>query len=410
VGRVTSSDDVSKAMRLAELARYFTPSTPVSTVDLFAGRFDQIVQILSVLNQPGRHVVLYGERGVGKTSLANLLADFGTPSGETGNDSLRSTRINCSTKDTYKSIWIRVFKDLDIDIPEAWSYGAPDPDEVRLMLANVPGRRIIILDEFDRWEDDEGLSLMADTIKSLSDHAVATRIVIVGVADSLDELVGEHESIQRNLEQVPMPRMTADELQKIPVTGFNRCNMTVGGRALALIVNLSEGLPHYAHYLSFHAGQRAVQDDRATVKDEDVLEAVKVAVKGHTVLSEYKRAIHAQRTGTLHERVLLACALARKDELGYFTAADVREPMSELMGRPYEIPAFSPHLKAFTETERGIVLKREGPERRFRYRFRNPLIQPFAILQALAKDQLPEQYRGRLYATPEQLEFNFPSS
>jgi hypothetical protein len=39
-----------------------------------------------------------------------------------------------------------------------------------------------VLDEFDRVEDDETPSLMADTIKAMSDHAVQTKIVIVGVA------------------------------------------------------------------------------------------------------------------------------------------------------------------------------------------------------------------------------------
>ena len=40
---------------------------------------------------------------------------------------------------------------------------------------------VIVLDEYDRVEDDDALSLIADTIKSLSDHAVETKLVIVGV-------------------------------------------------------------------------------------------------------------------------------------------------------------------------------------------------------------------------------------
>lgn len=395
---MTSGADLSKAIRLANVSKYFTPGAPVSAVDLFSGRFEQIVQVLSVMNQPGRHVVLYGERGVGKTSLANLITEFAKGDDGSSQTGLRSTRINCSTQDSFKTIWTRIFRDLGLEVPESWAYASPDPDEIRRLLEGLPVPRFLIIDEFDRWEDDEGLSLMADTIKSMADHAIRSKIILVGVADSIDELVGEHESIQRNLEQVPMPRMTAEELEKIPTTGFGKLEMSLEGQALSLIVNLSEGLPHYAHYLSLHAGQRAIQEDRTEVQSEDVLHAVRAAVKNHTVLSEYKRAIHAQRSGTLHEHVLLACALAIKDELGYFTAADVREPMSAIMGRYYDIPAFSPHLKAFTEAERAAVLRREGPERRPRYRFRNPLIQPFAVLQALSHDGLPQQYRARLFA------------
>ena len=37
---------------------------------LFSGRSDQIAELFSVVQQPGAHAVVYGERGVGKTSLA----------------------------------------------------------------------------------------------------------------------------------------------------------------------------------------------------------------------------------------------------------------------------------------------------------------------------------------------------
>jgi hypothetical protein len=62
--------------RYNKLSRIFTPSAPVNRRELFRGRFEQVLQITSAISQPRRHVVLYGERGVGKTSLANLLADF----------------------------------------------------------------------------------------------------------------------------------------------------------------------------------------------------------------------------------------------------------------------------------------------------------------------------------------------
>jgi AAA domain len=390
---------LAKAQRIASLSKFFTPSTPISKIDLFAGRLDQIVRVLTALSEAGRHVVLYGERGVGKTSLAGLLLNF--HQAVHGEDGLsRSVRINCSTGETFGTIWKRIFRQLDIEIPETWTYKEAEPDEIRTILSGLTPPAVIILDEFDRWEDDEGLTRLADTVKSLSDHAVRTKIVIVGVADSIDELVGEHESIQRNLEQIALPRMSAHELQAIPENGFGRMGMTITDEALALIVNLSEGLPHYAHYLSLYSGQNTLQDDRSEVGSQDVVKAMKHAVSNHTVLSEYKKAIRAQRTGTLHDKVLLACALADKDELGFFSASDVRGPMSEIMGKDYDIPAFSPHLKAFTELDRGPVLRREGPERRFRYRFRNPLIQPFAIIDAISKGSLPKQYQDRLFLNP----------
>ena len=50
------------------------------------------------------------------------------------------------------------------------------------------------------------------------------------------------------------------------------------------------------------------------------------------------------RKDNLYAKVLLACALAPVDEMGYFGASDVREPLSEMMGKQYEIASFVRHL------------------------------------------------------------------
>jgi hypothetical protein len=89
------------------------------------------------------------------------------------------------------------------------------------------------------------------------------------------------------------------------------------------------------------------------------------------------------RRENLYAQVLLACALARCDDLGYFAAADVRKPMSRIMGRSYEIPAFSRHLNDFCEATRGPILTKIGTRRRFRFRFITPLMQPYVIMKGL---------------------------
>jgi hypothetical protein len=50
---------------------------------------------------------------------------------------------------------------------------------------------IVIFDEFDRLRDQIARRTMADTIKALSDHDVRATVVIVGVADTVDDLVAE---------------------------------------------------------------------------------------------------------------------------------------------------------------------------------------------------------------------------
>lgn len=386
--------DEPKMRRYGKLSSVFTPGAPVHSRDLFAGRFDQIMLVTAALSQPGQHVVLYGERGVGKTSLANVLTEFVYPAGD---HILETARVNCTTQDDFKTIWTKVFRSSRLAVPEAWQYQTPDPDEIRFQLSQVDRPFVIVLDEFDRVEHDETLSLMADTIKAMSDHAVQTKVVIVGVATSIDQLIGEHESVQRAIEEVLIPRMSEAEMVDIVKNGIAAVGMTVDPAAQRAITRLAEGLPHYVHLLTLNAAQRAVQDDRDLISTEDVRAAILVAVSRHSLLKDHQTAVQSPRTNNLFSRVLLACALAEKNKLGQFTAAAVRDPMSRIMGAKYDIPAFSPHLKAFTEIDRGCVLVREGLERRYTYRFRNPLLQPFAVLTALSDGTLPDEYEAELF-------------
>lgn len=66
----------SKLQRRAALAKVFTPAAPISRREAFSWRYEQISAVIEAVAEPGRHVILYGERGVGKTSLSNILAEL----------------------------------------------------------------------------------------------------------------------------------------------------------------------------------------------------------------------------------------------------------------------------------------------------------------------------------------------
>jgi polynucleotide 5'-kinase involved in rRNA processing len=58
-----------------EITQLFSPTEPVREADLFVGRTDQIKRITEGIMQGGQHIVVYGERGVGKTSLMNIISN-----------------------------------------------------------------------------------------------------------------------------------------------------------------------------------------------------------------------------------------------------------------------------------------------------------------------------------------------
>lgn len=195
-----------------------------------------------------------------------------------------------------------------------------------------------------------------------------------------------------------MPRMTEVELKEIIAKAHAKLSMTMTEEAVDLAVLLSQGLPHYTHLIGLNASKVSVNGGRRNVTLDDVHEGIKTAVKEtkQTIRAKYQQAVQSQRKDAIFAQVLLACALADVDELGFFISADVREPLSSIMGRQYNIPGFSQHLNAFSGDQRGKILEKKGTTRRFRFRFENPLFQPYIIMKGLADDMLDGDLRELL--------------
>ncbi len=385
----------------------FTPATPVSEEELFAGRMEQIRRTVDAINQRGQHAVIFGERGVGKTSLANILSSKLTAPGSV----VLAPRINCDSTDDFASLWRKSFSRVDLiqrkraigfqgkpsQVFSSASEALPrkvTPEDVRKILMVMTDNNLVILifDEFDRLADQRARRTMADTIKLLSDHDVPATVVIVGVADTVDELIAEHESIERALVQIQMPRMSRRELLEILNKGTSRLGMKIEDSAKARISVLSQGLPHYAHLLGLHASRAALDSHGREITLEHVRPAITEAVRDsqQSLQSDYRKATTSPQKDNIYGQVLLACALDRTDEFGYFAAADVRGPLSTVMRKNYEIPSFAKHLNDFCRTSRGAVLRKSGVKHKFRYRFANPLMQPLIVMKGLVDKRIDE--------------------
>jgi hypothetical protein len=271
-----------------------------------------------------------------------------------------------------------------------------DPEEILYLLEKRDRRNLIVIDEFDRVEDDTALSLLADTVKAFADASLATTLMFVGVAASLTNLLGEHESIVRNVEQVRMPRMSASELEATLARGYAQIDdLSLGVDARDQIVQIAEGLPHYAHTLGSEAALRAIDDDRDEVSAVDVSSAEGNVIRTHSMVSDYRAATQSPQPGHLFEEVLLACAYSPRDSVGYFRASDVRGPLSLITGRPMEFANFQRHLTEMSGEHRHALYK-EGPERHYVYRFRQPLLQPYVKMLARATGRITNELSDRL--------------
>ena len=396
-------DPNEKYNLIAKIARSFSPSAPIDKKALFAGRASQILEAINAFHQRGQHVVIFGERGVGKTSLSNVLLEILGPQVATP----ACGPINCDQTTTFETLWQTIFREMPLSservsngftaepISEKGSLadllpGKPTPDAIRAILQRID-KSVIVIDEVDRINDRSTTTLLADTIKNLSDHSVDSTIILAGVADSVDTLISEHESVQRALVQIRMPRMSETELFEIVDKGLRACGMTINDDAKRRIEHLSQGLPHYAHLLALHSAQAAASEGRLNIQTEDTQRAVEKALQQaqESVDRDYHRGTLSAREN-LYKQVLLACALAETDSLGFFSAGDVALPMGTIMGRPFDILAFAQHLYTFCERSRGPVLQRSGVTGSYRFRFKNPLMLPYVIMSGLKSGLITE--------------------
>jgi len=383
-----------------ECGRAFSPSAPIDNMALFAGRISQIRLASEAVSARGGHAIIFGERGVGKTSLANIIKSL------LAMQKILTVKVNCAHGDTFETIWQKVFSEITVTEERSAVGFAQQMNQVATSLADIvqspldPGtvkrvlnqlsqnqECVIILDEFDRLKAKQ--YSFADTVKDLSDNSTKATIVFVGVANDVDELIKEHASIDRCLAQIKMPRMASHELREILNKASTTLGMTFNPDVETLIVLLSNGLPHYTHLLGNESAIVAIEDRSFDVDMKHLHKGIERAlVKQQQAIREsYRKATDSPRKDTLFKQVLLACALAEVDAAGFFRSADVREPLYEITGKNYEIPGFSQHLDKFSgsDSTRGPVLEKSGTARRFRFRFINPLLQPYVIMKGIAE-------------------------
>jgi hypothetical protein len=118
-------------------------------------------------------------------------------------------------------------------------------------------------------------------------------------------------------------------------------------------------------------------------------------------VNDYETAIRSNQARARFRQILTAFALAKTDESGYFTAKQVQSPLSNILKKEIGIDGLNPNLKELASEKRGNVLQQIGPERIYRYRFKDPAMQPFVITKGIQDGLLDEKAKSAL-SSPEQ--------
>ena len=118
--------------RLGMLGEVFRSSAPIDDQDLFAGRNHELFSVIEAMQSAGQHAVIYGERGVGKTSLARVAMKVAEAQSQP-----LTARVNCDGNDSYDSLWMKVLDEIEIRASEA-------PEEEQEWLHNALGECVAL--------------------------------------------------------------------------------------------------------------------------------------------------------------------------------------------------------------------------------------------------------------------------
>jgi Holliday junction resolvasome RuvABC ATP-dependent DNA helicase subunit len=302
----------------------FTPTRPGGDRRALVGRRAELTRILEAICDEYAHVVLYSERGRGKTSLSNLAIEG------LRNRGVTVARFACEADTDFDSMLRGLMRDLPnlllADAPTRAAEGCeaalPDRDlraaDVAALATRLTCQTLVfVIDEFDRITDQATRTRLADTIKLLSDRGIRIHFMIVGVSATLEQIIGQHPSIQRNIMAIHLPLLTDDEIELMLTRGAHQANILFSDEAKALVCFVARGMPYMAQLLGLRITQSTLRHGAGQVTRGDLKSAVQRLIDeaGSAVLSIYS-ALCESAPGEDMADVLRRVANAEQDSLG----------------------------------------------------------------------------------------------
>lgn len=258
-----------------KLGHLLSASRPIHKIEHLKGRDKELDTIKKGLYAPGRHVFIFGDRGVGKSSLGQTAAvQYQTPGTSpifvsgSPNDTFNTIIANIVSQslgrqrtDDIKVIdthsvelhgmkFIEGHESSGIDIAGSIrSIG--DAVELLSQIAGKPSeKRAVVVDEFDTISDANERNKFASLLKQMGDRSVNLKFIFTGIGRSLDDLLGAHQSAYRQLETVELPRLGWDARREIVRSAVESFDIGLHDDVNWRIAMVSDGFPYYIHLVT----------------------------------------------------------------------------------------------------------------------------------------------------------------
>lgn len=361
----------------------FRPHAPIEESDAFQGRTQELARVSDAVSSPGLHVVIYGERGAGKTSLANVATA-----------SHRRVRLFCQKTSTFNLL----MRDILVEYGRAHEQRIVfDTQHRTVRLENrilatdslsgndlrsfLPERDplCIVLDELDRVEDVDVAAQIAELCKNLSTYQTNVTMVLIGVAETADLLLKGHASNIRNLRQVSLERMSTQELKAILRHGENVLRIRFETNTERRILSISDQYPYYLHLIAKNSAHSALNRGSVEVTAQDLNTGIKLAAQDcqESLRDAYDTAILSVKSSPIYRQIVWALASVNN----VATVSAIADAVNKIAARE--------HRRSVSTQSVGQALKRLiSPEKKeiistktqgF-YGFTNPLMRGYVRL------------------------------
>jgi uncharacterized protein len=257
------------------LKRNLTPAEAISNPQQLRGRQTKLTQIERAFNSTGMHAFIYGDRGVGKTSLAQSAAVLHQSA------DAHPIIVACDQEVSFFKLVqdivakcvppIQIIENkkksegFSIKLPGiSYDVGAsienravPLPGSINEAVSFLEFVRqfhskepVIIIDEFDQLKEDRDKKYFADLVKQISDQHLGIKLIFCGIGTSLEELIGLHLSTDRYITPIELERLTHDARWEIIDTAAKDLNLSVDRELKIRIGQISDGFPYYIHLIA----------------------------------------------------------------------------------------------------------------------------------------------------------------
>jgi hypothetical protein len=367
--------------QLFKIIKAFAPGQPTQDISQFAGRRDMLENVITAIEEHRNHLVLFGGRGTGKTSLAFAMALNARQAG------YHCAYISCSRESTIGSIFRSALAELPIRFDQHFDPRAEDSDPTLTfesllpegpiapqslvdVLARIRGTRLLlVIDEFDRNESPTLTRDLTEIIKVVSDRAIPVQVVIVGVGDVVDNLVGEHSSIARVLYAVRLSSMNDAQIREILSVAAKAAGLNLSREAVEGIVGIAYGRPYIARLVGLKTAKMALLRGATTAEFDDFRKGTDELLS-YLSSAGFGRANHFVAESPQLRPFFIATLSCRRDAADCFTAADVASALSEAESQKDRTDAIQRALDIISAPDFGLLTLFPGS--RDKYHFVDP--------------------------------------